>query len=89
MQPTNRIRTLTPEQKQFLETHETNKKLRTPPRGGDRGLYLTALALLLVMPPASYFWWQHRAEHMGQKKQEMMKELEVRRKAFREAVQKS
>ena len=79
------VRTLTAEQKQYIEMAETNKKLRTPPKAGDRGLYLTALALLLFTPPVCYFWWQHRAEHMGQKKQEMIKELQERRKAFREA----
>ena len=76
---------LTAEQQQYLEMAERNKKLTTPPKAGDRGLYLTALALLLFTPPACYFWCKHRAEHMGQKKQEMIKELQERRKAFTEA----
>lgn len=51
-------------------------------RPSDRGLYLTALVALLVTPPTVYYWWQHRAEHMGKKKADMIQRGEEARKAF-------
>lgn len=53
--------------------------------GSDQYIYITALVLLLATPPTIYFWWQHRAEHMGQKKQAMLEELAERRRAFQES----
>lgn len=55
-----------------------------PPRGSDKWFYLTAIGLLLATPPIVYFWWQHRAEHMGKKKQDMIRQIEANRKAFLE-----
>lgn len=70
--------------KQVQQHTDTARKLqeqsRAPP--SDRGLYFTALGLLLVTPPAVYFWWQHRAEHMGKKKEDLLWNLEERRKSW-------
>ncbi|KAF2167925.1 hypothetical protein M409DRAFT_22071 [Zasmidium cellare ATCC 36951] len=53
--------------------------------GSDRYIYITAIVLFLATPPVIYFWWRHRAEHMGQKKQAMLEELAERRRVFQES----
>lgn len=63
---------------------ERTRKLNSK-TGGDQFIYITALVLFLATPPIIYFWWQHRAEHMGQKKQAMLEELAERRRAFQES----
>lgn len=62
---------------------ERTRKLNTK-QGSDRYLYITALLLFLATPPVIYFWGQHRAEHMGQKKKAMLEELAVKRREFQE-----
>lgn len=53
-------------------------------QGSDSFIYITAIVLFLATPPTIYFWWQHRAEHMEDKKQAMLAELAANRKAFDE-----
>ena len=57
---------------------------KLPPRGSDKWFYLTAVGLVVATPPIIYFWWQHRAEHMGKKKQDMIRQIEANRKEFLE-----
>ncbi|USW55563.1 hypothetical protein Slin15195_G088820 [Septoria linicola] len=70
-----------------LQRHEqaiAARSRKVPPRGSDKWFYLTAIGLTLATPPIVYFWWQHRAEHMGKKKEEMIRQIEIKRKEFLE-----
>lgn len=62
---------------------ERTRKLNSN-NGSDKYIYITAIVLFLATPPIIYFWWQHRAKHMGKKKEAMLEELAVRRREFQE-----
>ncbi|PIA98058.1 hypothetical protein CB0940_06077 [Cercospora beticola] len=62
-----------------------NRQRNLPPPGSDKYFYLTAIGLILATPPIIYYWWQHRAEHMGKKKEDMLKQIEIKRKEFLES----
>ena len=53
----------------------------TPKRASARGPLLTFFGLLFCIPPLSYFWWQHRQEHMRRKKEQMLAEIRARYQA--------
>lgn len=55
----------------------------------DRTLYFTAIALVLITPPVCWFYYQHRKEHMGKKKEEMIETIKEKRKVWREQMGKS
>lgn len=66
------------------QARELDNRPPSPPkqRGSDRAFYLTTIALFLVTPPICWFWFQHRKEHMGRKKEELLRQMEVKRKEF-------
>lgn len=54
----------------------------------DDGLYWTALGLLLFTPPIVWFYYQHRKEHMGKKKEQVLQRLAEKRAAFQREMGK-
>lgn len=66
-----------------LEQQAREIDARPPPtskqRASDKNLYFTALALILVTPPGVWYWYEHRKEHMGKKKEALLKQMEERR----------
>ncbi|KXS98646.1 hypothetical protein AC578_10052 [Pseudocercospora eumusae] len=69
-----------------LEQQAREIDARPPPipkqRGSDRNLLLTAIGLFATAPLITYFWYEHRKEHMGKKKQDLIKHLEERRERW-------
>ena len=48
----------------------------------DSNLYYTAFGLSVMGAVFTWFWYQHRKEHMGKKKQEVIQKIEERRAEF-------
>jgi uncharacterized protein HemX len=68
-----------------LQAKERELAARQPksvPQGSDRALYLTAIGMVLVTPLVCWGWWQHRAEHMGKKKEDLKKQMEIKRQQW-------
>ena len=44
--------------------------------------FLVAFVSILITPPIMYFYYEHRREHMGKKKEALIQQIEARRKAY-------